>query len=363
MRKAFCMTVLVLIVFLCGRMDTYASTENDLREVMGLERIEGSEWEKTAAKILSQCREQKNFNSLVDEITSGSVKDEEAEILAKQIEEKNKYYDAYMNAFTNGDPAWKITDILSDYDRLYRLVNGSGTEPSVTGELEKYDGSSIEKQEAYARTLQDMCKNSSNIGKVGLDANTFLRKNLRIAGVTENSVTCFTTPGDRVYAQFTGKISSITSDTVTISAGSATEFTVSGIKPVRDLKTGQKIRQYTMIGTAKTDTVQAEMVSCMNSENPLKIYGTRACYWLDEYLQTEPWTDKDRPDLSRVKDCVDHREETDENVSTMTDKEGNKKELTIEDNPYRTGNETVLPEDIMDYLGKKRGVENIETEH
>lgn len=350
MRKILCLSVFALMILMC-RTDVQAATENDMREVMGLERIEGSEWEKTAAKILSQCRSQKNYNNFVDEI--GSVKNEESEVLAKQIEKKTEYYNVFRESFLAGAPAWELTDTLTDYDRLYQVVNSYADAPQIAEELEKYDWKTIAEQEAYAKNIQKLCGSSGNIGDVGQKADTFLKANLRIAGLTEDSVTCHATPKDRVYAQFSGKVTTVDSDSVTVLSGKTTEFTISGIQPVKGLKAGKKVKQYDVIGKAKTETVTASMKTGTDRENPLKIYGTRAAYWLDEYLQTEPWAEDDAVDLSKVKDQTDQKEEETTAVSTMTDENGKESELTVKNNPYSKDDETVLPKEIINYLGQQ----------
>lgn len=350
MRKILCLSVFALMILMC-RTDVQAATENDMREVMGLERIEGSEWEKTAAKILSQCRSQKNYNNFVDEI--GSVKNEESEVLAKQIKKKTEYYNVFRESFLAGAPAWELTDTLTDYDRLYQVVNSYADAPQIAEELEKYDWKTIAEQEAYAKNIQKLCGSSGNIGDVGQKADTFLKANLRIAGLTEDSVTCHATPKDRVYAQFSGKVTTVDSDSVTVLSGKTTEFTISGIQPVKGLKAGKKVKQYDVIGKAKTETVTASMKTGTDRENPLKIYGTRAAYWLDEYLQTEPWAEDDAVDLSKVKDQTDQKEEETTAVSTMTDENGKESELTVKNNPYSKDDETVLPKEIINYLGQQ----------
>lgn len=352
MRKILCLSALALMI-LTYRTEVQAATENDLREVMGLERIEGSEWEKTAAKILSQCRDQKDYNNLVDEISSGSVKNEEAEMLAKQIEKKTEYYNAFRESFLAGAPAWELTDTLTDYDRLYQAVNSYADDPQIAEELEKYDWETIAEQEAYAKTIQKLCGSKGDIGDVGQKTDTFLKANLRIAGLTDDSVTCHTTPKDKVYAQFSGKVTAVGEDSVTVLSGKATEFTISGIRPAKELKTGEKVSQYDVIGRAKSETVTASMKTGTNRENPLKIYGTRAAYWLDEYLQTEPWAEDDAVDLSKVKDQTEQKEEETTKVSTMTDENGKESELTIKNNPYSQDDETVLPKEIINYLGQQ----------
>lgn len=359
MRKVLYLAVLALTVFLCGT-EVHAETENDLREVMGLERVEGSEWEKTAERIISQCRKEETYNSLVDEIGSGSIEDKEAEVLARQIDEKNKYYESYMQKFKAGEFAWDIASDLTEYDRLYRVINGTQEDPVIAKELEKYDLGTIEKQKQYADFIKKLCSSSSSIGKAGLETKTFLKKDLRIKSMEKNSITCYTAENDPVYAQFNGKIIRVTEESVVIRVGKTTTFYYSDIKPVKDLKKGDKVKQYAKIGKAAGDSITVKIKTGMKYENPLKIYGSRAVYWQDEYLDTQPWEKNDGVDLSDIRDYVEYKGKEKEYHSTMTDKDGNKKNLDIENNPYDKDNEIVLPDNIPEYIGLDTGEEDAE---
>lgn len=353
MRKLRCMIAAAMVLTLFPT-SVFAATENDLREVMGLERIEGQEWEKAAERILAQCASQESYNELLDELEE--IPDEETEILNQQIQQKNEYYEEYMEKFLAGAPASELAGSLSEYNRLYHLINQTTTDPAIAGELERYDSKTIEQQILYAKTLFALCKSTANIGTVGQEADTFLKGNLRIKDITEDSITCYVTSEDNIYSQLKGVVTKITGKTIEIQSGKATVLTYTGVKADEKISVGCKVKQYQKIGKAVKDSVTVSMTSGMTAENPLKMYGTKGVYWQEEYLRTQPWASEGL-DLTKVKNHIDSLQQEETSKSVMTDENGNETELTVENNPYHKEDETVLDDSIQSYLFQQEAKE------
>lgn len=315
----------------------FAYTENDLRELMGLERIEGEKWEETAAGILAQCADEESYNELADLLDTAVFKDE----LAAAIEDKNRAYRNYRKQFLEGKEAQGLLEALFAYDSLYRQVNSSTDDPSLDGAVKRYDSGSIERQAAYARALLALCNSRTDIGMAGPEADTFLKRNLRIQNMTEDALTCYVAEGESIYAQLGGTVYK-EGDTLLIRSGAATVFRYTGVTPV--VSDGQQVEQYQLIGKAAGGTVTVRLLTGGLAVNPLKMYGTRARYWQDEYLRTQPWNTGEALDLADVKDSVSSAAADDSGNSVMTDRDGKQTEIVIENNTYRPKAGMILDE-------------------
>lgn len=330
-------------------------TENDLREIMGLERIEGEKWEQAAAGILAQCASRETYNELVDALAF--VSDEDAKEYERQAIKKQQYYEEYMRRFLAGEPAEAILEPLAQYNRLYLQLNQTvvNTVTGTIGGAERYDIGEIKAQEAYAKALLLLCESDADIGGIGQDMDTFLKADLRLKDMTADTISVYTAEDDPVYAQFSGVVTQITEDTVTIQSGEVTVLSYSGITAAKKLYVGHKIKQYQRIGKAKGESVSLTLTSALCGENPLRMYGQRAAFWQEAYLRTQ-LTDCYTVDFSLVKDDIDEKANTAGVASTMTDADGNESLLTVEDNPY-TGDEIVIDKDGVRINGEDTGME------
>lgn len=331
-------------------VSAFAATENDLREVIGMERVEGEKWEKTAATILAQCNEQESYNELLNELEH--VKDEETAIIQEQIQEKKEYYVRYMEDFLKGKPTEDLIESMSDYNRMYKLLNQTTIDSKIGGSLEYYDTSTISKQISYANAILALCKSTSDIGQVGQDADTFLMTGLCIQNITDDTLTCRVTPEDKVYAQFNGIVTKITGDTIEIKSGNATSFTYTGVKAKSKLSVGLQIKQYYYIGNAINNSIIVTMQTGTIPVNPLKIYGKKAVHWQETYLRTVPW-DEHCLNMDNIKNSVQTDESESSSHSTMIDKNGDQTNITEEPDRQDDMNETVIKDENLEYLSKQ----------
>ena len=127
-----------------------------------------------------------------------------------------------------------------------------------------------------------------------------------------------------------------------IKSGAATIFCYTGVAPAAS--DGQQVEQYQLIGKAVGGTVTVQLLTGGLAVNPLKMYGTRAQYWQDEYLRTQPWNTDEALDLADVKDSVSSAVADDSGGSVMTDKDGKQTEIVIENNTYRPKGGMILDE-------------------
>lgn len=339
--------IFLTIMFALTPISAKAATENDLREVIGLERMEGEEWERTAAAVLAQCTGQERYNELVDELKY--VEDEEAQIIRGQVQQKEAYCSEYMDKFLAGKPAEELTESLSGYNRICKQLNQTAAASAVAGDLEYYDTAAIENQLTYANAILALCKSTANIGEIGQDADTFLLTGLSIQKLTEDALTCSVTPKMKIYAQFNGIVTKISGNTVEIKSGNATIFTYRGIKAKSGLSAGATVRQYSHIGNAVGSSVTVTMQSGVRKINPLKLYGQKATYWLENYLRAQPW-DGYALDLDDIKNEVCEEESDPAASSVMTNESGRKTSLKNEDSRQENTAETILESEALEYF-------------
>lgn len=328
----------------------YAATENDLREVMGLERIEGETWEKYAATILAQCKNQESYNELLDDLEF--IDDEQAEIINEQVKQKEEYYVSYIKEFQEGATVDELMESFTGYNRMYKTLNQISIDPQIAGELEHYDTDAIERQAAYANIILSLCKSTKDIGKIGQEADTFLLTGLTIQDMSEDTLTCCVTPEDKIYAQFNGIVTKITEDTIEIRSGKETTFSYHGVKAKEKLSVGVTVKQYTYIGNPTGNTIAVSMKTGADAINPLKMYGEKARYWQNTYMRTMPWKSQ-CIDLDNIKNCVEEKTTDDSEHSTMTDEKGNCSDITENENIQNSDAETVLDDSSLNYFFKK----------
>ena len=343
------------IIFMLGLMTVlfttpiFAATENDLREIAGLDRISVADAQTRAQAIIASCSQDTQWNELIDMLDEYGLNNK-TEITEELANNGAKAYKAMMSAFNSGESISAILDYFEDYDTYYLTYEEIYTPEAVA--LEKISEKSIKSRLAYAQSLIDISKDLSNIGRIGYDAETFLKKQLSLENVTEGSISVYTTPNDRIYSQLRGTITKIINDSVTIASGATIKLTYSGIKPSKNLKEGDKITQGQFIALAKDITVTLSMRMDSQDVNPLIIYGTRAIYWYESYLNANPGNE-DILDLDDIKDYVSTPTYTpNSNDNTVTDENGNKSYVKIvtpdNEDKDKTVEDKVLSEDPFD---------------
>ena len=139
-----------------------AATENDLREVAGMERIDAAEANSQAAAIIASCSQDMEWNELIDMLPEYGINNTTA--LNEEIAETGaKAYKTMMQDFKSGKPASRILESYNEYDTYYITYEKIYEPKSV--ELEKIDEEDIATRLEYAQSLIDIAGNLKNIGK------------------------------------------------------------------------------------------------------------------------------------------------------------------------------------------------------
>jgi hypothetical protein len=345
MKRLF--VILLIAVLLPVKSYAFASyTTDDLRVLMGMERLaeDGSMLE--IKRLLSSSYKQQEWNELVlalDDIDDLELKDFK--------EKEDAWYQAKDKLEANFTGNESIQTILSDYVNYQtaasRRVNYSKTD--ATG-LSLIDASDIKAKIAYANSILGGADDKTNIGVIGIKMKTFTKTNLLITVPfgrsysissgkerDSNGLTIAIPQDVKVYSQFNGTVTAVTDNSVTIKTGKSIEMEYIGIKPA--VKRNQKVKQYALIGTTKSKTLVIKFKLNTVYADPLLLYGSMSTVWYEQWEASNPGCAIDKNNYNNLLDKLpdQDKEKTSEinNAGTITNQDGASKKIVIEgENSY-----------------------------
>lgn len=272
------------------------TTEPDLRELMGLVRMDSDEYRAAAMEVLAQEKSREGFLALAEK--ADEEQKERALALDRKKQEARGAYEELEGLFTSGADAGKVLDALEEYKRQSAAAEAAQEEfLSFRAPVPMDD---MEDAVRQAGIIMDLCTTDIDIGDAGAAADTFLLKDLSLSGVTPGSITCRTAEGDGVYSQFHGVVQAVKEDMVRIKSGETILITYQGVVPEKGLSAGTKVLQYERIGSCGGSRITVSMSLCGEEENILKAYGTHGLRWYEAYLLSLPW-EEGCIDFSRVR--------------------------------------------------------------
>lgn len=356
MKKSKRIFLIMLVAVLAIPSNSLASesyTTDDLRVLMGMNRLSEDSSMSEIKGILSSCYKQKEWNELVAAL--GNVKD----VQLKEFKEKEDAWysakDALESNFTSNKP---VKTILSDYVnyKTAASLRAEYTKNSFT--LSLIDNDNIENKIAYANSLIEAVNDNTNIGVIGNNMETFTKDKLMVTvpfgssysinsgkKQTSKGLTLSIQKGRKIYSQFNGIVTAVTDNSVTIKTGRSIEIEYSGVQPRVEKK--QKIKQYVVIGKTKTKSMTMKLKLNTLYFDPLLLYGSRSSEWYEQWKNANPGCIIEEKDYSELLDHLPEAEadHASDIVGTMTDKEGGTTQITIQgDNSYTDTPDNIVTE-------------------
>ena len=344
-RNIFAMLLILLIP-----IDSFASAKNtidDLRVLMGMQRLSEHGYKTEIKRLLSTCYKQKEWNELVAAL--GEVEDAEWKDF---IEKEDAWYQAKDILEANFISNKPIETILNDYTK-YQTAASLRMEYTKTNaiELSFIDTNDIESNIAYANSLLESTTDATNIGVIGHNMKTFTQSNLLITvpfGRTISNVSGKELLSDgltisiqqehAICSQFHGMVTAVTEDSVTVKTGKSIEVEYLGIKPA--VVKQQKVKQYDIIGTTKTNSMSIKFKMNTVYVDPLLLYGSRSTSWYEQWEKANPGCLIEEKDYSSLLDKLPEKmdEITSEayNPGRIVSEEGNSAPIIMDgENNYK----------------------------
>ncbi|WFR59057.1 hypothetical protein QA584_08225 [Anaerocolumna sp. AGMB13025] len=321
-------------------------TTDDLRVLMGRERLseEGTILEIKA--LLSTCYKQQEWNELVQ-----GLKDVDDKELKDFKEKEDAWYQAKDKLEANFTGNKPIKTILSDYVNYQTAASHRAAySKSDASGLSFIDAGDIKAKIDYANSILEGADDKTKIGVIGYKMKTFTKANLLItvpfgrsysidSGKEQdsNGLTIAVPQDIKVYSQFNGTVAGVTDNTVTIRTGKSIEIEYLGIKPA--VGKNQKVKQYGLIGTTKSKTMTIKFKLNTVYEDPLLLYGSMSTVWYELWKSSNPGCAIDINNYTVLLDKLPEKEieKAPElyNAGTITNQDGLSKKIIIEgDNGY-----------------------------
>lgn len=359
MYKKIRISLIMLLLAVLIPIKVYAAdayTTDDLRELMGMNRLTDDDSMAEIKGILSTCYKQKEWNELVlalgdiDEVQLKEFKEtEDAWYQAKEILEED---------FSSNKPIEIILDDYVEYETAASLRT-EYTEKN-SSELSLIDDTDIEAKIAYANSLLSAVNDYTNIGVIGNNMKSFTKDKLMVLipfgksfsiesgkKQTNDGLTVSIQQEHKIYSQFNGRVTAVTSDSVTVRTGNSIEIEYTGIQPM--VETKQKVKQYNTLGKTKSKTMTVRFKLNTVYFDPLLLYGTRSAAWYEQWQNANPGCTIEKSDYSRLLDKLSENESikaSDLNqAGAMTDKDGTAAPIIIQgDNKYTDTPDNIITE-------------------
>lgn len=270
----------------------HAATENDLREVMGIGRLDKAELQEKTDALTDRLVREENYNELASMLKEKGMT---LKLTEKEADEEKNAYKDMIKSFDSCDSASSVIGKFSEYDS-YTYYSDQTSVGSM--DVEYINTSGTKEKLAKLDTLRKIMKNKEDIGKVGSSMAGITNDMFQIQTADEGSVSFATEKKDKIYAAFSGTVVSSKKSTVTISSGQTIFVTYAGIKS--PLRAGDSIKQGDLIGKAKGVKICVSMTMNGAKRNILLAYGSGGSESYSSYLSENPWAD-DILDFSNVK--------------------------------------------------------------
>lgn len=293
--------LLLAVVTTASPYPAHAATENDLREVMGIGRINKTTLQRKTDFLTDRLTREENYNELAALLKEKGMT---LKLTEKEVNKEKRAYEDMMKSFDSCDSASSVIGKFSEYDS-YTYYSDQTSFGSLDAEY--INTSDTKRKLAKLDTLRKIMRNKEDIGKVGVSMAGITDDMFQIQNAEEGSISISTEKKDKIYAAFSGKITDRKKDSITVGSGQTIFVTYSGIKS--SLRTGDSVKQGRSIGAATGSMVHVSMIMNGTERNILLAYGSDGSEIYSSYLSANPWAD-DILDFSNVKDVSSKKEKT-----------------------------------------------------
>lgn len=279
----FILVMLVSVVLPMHPVSAWAATENDLRYVTGVGRLDEKTIQKKTNRFSDRLALDNTYNEMVKVLKDSGLN---TDVTEKKVESEKKAYNSLMDAFISGESASDVKEKLSGYDK-YAVYDDSYTESGET--FDYTDTTKVRGKIAALKQLKDIAKDKTDIGGISNKLPSLTRKPYHISDIGEGYAVFDVNKGQKIYCVLSGIIIKKTDKSVTVKSGKTIYVTYKGIKPYKG--PGTRISQKSLLGTAKGRHVRVDMT--MNGEpvNILTAAGNKGVTAYKSYMSENPWTE------------------------------------------------------------------------
>lgn len=325
-------------------INAHAATENDLRYVMGIGRLDAKSIKTRINRFSERLALDNSYNEMVSYVKENGL---ETDVTEDHIKKETSSYKDLIRSVQSGRPVSDIKKALSRYDD-YAIA---GEDTFDTGTTFDYtDTTRLKQKLKELKALKAIEKNRTNIGGVSNRLPTITKKPMHIASMGNNAVRFDTGRKQKIYCLFSGRIINITKHDITIASGETIQVTYKGLKPC--VRSGSKIKQGSLIGRAAGTSIKIDMVMNGKSANIVTAFGKEGKRIYEDYMSENPWSDI-RLNVNRMK-CTDRYEanirkkkKKNENVTGYYYDNGEKR-YTTADIPKTSDNNNLFSGDPFD---------------
>lgn len=285
--------LLLTAVTTISPVSIHAATENDLREVMGIGRIDKAALQDKTDALTDRLTREENYNELAAMLKEKGMT---LKLSEKEVDEEKDAYKDMMKSFDSCDSASSVIDKFSEYDS-YTYYSDQTSIGSL--DVEYINTSSTKEKLVKLDTLRKIMKNKEDIGKVGSSMAEITSDMSNIQKADEESLSISTERKDKVRSAFSGKITERKKKSVTVDSGQTISVTYTGVKS--HLHAGDSVKQGELIGISTGSRIRISMTMNGAKRNILLAYGLNGSEIYASYLSENPWVD-DILDFTNVKD-------------------------------------------------------------
>ena len=310
--------VFLASVFSMLPQTVFAATENDLREVMGVGRIDDDSLQSKTDELTDRLVREENYNELAAMLKESGLS---LNVTEKEAEEEKSAYEDMMEKFSSCDSASSVIDKFSEYDSYTYYADQTSV---GSFDAEYIDTTGTKEKLKKLNGLKKIMDNKKNIGKIGLSMQKITNSMSSIKSADEKSLSLITEKKESVYSGFSGKVAEKTKRSVTIESGQTLYVTYQNVKS--KLKIGDFVKQGDVIGTATKDFITVTMTMNGTARNILLAYGTDGADMYSVYLSENPWEEAVL-DFSGVQNKTT-KEEKEEKSGMYVTEDGKKSSVT-----------------------------------
>lgn len=290
----FILSLLVLAGTACRPVSAQAATENDLRYVTGIGRLDEKKVQKKIDRFSERLALDNTYNEMVSYIKANGL---DTDVTEKRLEAEEKAYDSLMDSFSSGESATDVKERLSAYDKY------AADDDSYVDSGESFDYTDTAKVKAKLKSLKALAgiaADDTDIGGISNRLPSVTGKPLHINKMGEGSTVFDTKKKQKIYCIFSGIIVNMTGRSISVKSGKTITVTYDGIIPVEGMKPGKKVSQKDLLGKTIKKYVRIDMDMNGKDVNVLSAAGTSGVNAYEAYMSENPWEDE-IIDISEIK--------------------------------------------------------------
>lgn len=308
------------ILCICTSMNkAYGATTDDLRYLIGERRITDEVFISDIKKVLYQNQQAENTNELAKSLNDKVTRDYE-ETLDRLTRKRDERLTSLEESFSYNKPA---AEVIAELGGIYSIMSELADlkQPNIYTLDELYEEKPDIAYE-YAMSVMTGIENDFDLGVIGEGLRPPTLSSLRLKKTfgmymevfgsieyKENTgINLVTGKDSTVVSQFNGTVTEIHKKnkeyTIKISHGPELITQYSLLKAI-EVKKGQKVSQYDVIGYAASDSVHFEVILNTVPINPLFMYGGAGERAYHRWAAENPGMVYEETDFSNVKKYVE----------------------------------------------------------